>query len=264
MSESQAGRQYRFCEVTDDGPIRTVKLNRPEVMNALTSEASHELEEVWNEFASRNDLWVGILGAAGDKAFCTGMDLKAQAAGKRGHPKTGFGGLTLRFDLNKPVIAAVNGYALGGGFEIALACDLIVASENAVFGLTEARVGLLAAAGGVHRLPRAIPQKVAMGMILTGSRMSARDAERYGLVNEVVPVGEALAGARRWAERIVECSPMAVRAAKEVIHRGFDEESLELAIRTIYPAHQANLDSQDYLEGPRAFAEKRKPVWQNR
>jgi len=257
--------EHQYCKVEDEGRIRVVTINRPEVMNALHSEAHHELERVWDEFAARDDLWVGIVTGAGPRAFSAGNDLKVQAAGKRGpRPKTGFGGLAYRFDLEKPLVAAVNGVAMGGGFEMALACDLIVASENAVFALPEPRVGLIAGGGGVHRLPRMIPRKQAMGMILTGRRVSAAEGKTLGFVNEVVAEGEALKAAKRWAQAILECSPMAVRASKQAVYRGLDEATLEQAVRTVYPAQQANLDSQDYIEGPRAFAEKRKPNWQNR
>jgi len=266
MTEKRVGSSgHLYCTVEDAGRVRIVTLNRPEVMNALHSEASHELETVWDEFAARDDLWVGIVTGAGDRAFSAGNDLKIQAAGKRGpRPRSGFAGLTYRFDLNKPVIAAVNGVAMGGGFELALACDIIVASENAVFALPEPRVGLIAGGGGVHRLPRMIPEKQALGMILTGRRVPASEGRALGFVNEVVAAGEALAAAKRWAQAILECSPMAVRASKEAVYRGLDEPSLEKAVRTVYPAQQANLESQDYLEGPKAFAEKRKPNWQNR
>lgn len=261
----RSNSQRNYCKVEDAGRLRIVTLNRPEVMNALHSAASHELAAVWDEFAARDDLWVGIVTGAGDRAFSAGNDLKVQAAGKRGpRPHSGFGGLAHRFDLTKPVIAAVNGVAMGGGFEMALACDLIIASENAVFALPEPRVGLIAGGGGVHRLPRMIPCKQALGMILTGRRVTAKEGLELGFVNEVVPVGEALAAAKRWAQMILECSPMAVRASKEAVYRGFDEPSLEKAVRTVYPAQQANLDSQDYIEGPKAFAEKRKPNWQNK
>jgi enoyl-CoA hydratase/carnithine racemase len=265
MPATSAGAAYQYCKVEDEGRLRIVTLNRPEVMNALHSEASHELEKVWDEFAARDDLWVGIVTGAGERAFCAGNDLKIQAAGKRGpRPRSGFGGLAWRFDLNKPVIAAVNGVAMGGGFEMALACDIIVATDNAVFALPEPRVGLIAGGGGVHRLPRMIPQKQALGMILTGRRVSAKEGRELGFVNEVVPAGEVIAAARRWAQMILECSPMAVRASKEAIYRGMDELTLEKAIKTIYPAQQANVESQDYIEGPKAFAEKRKPNWRNR
>lgn len=255
----------KYCRVEDEGRLRIVTLNRPEVMNALHSEAHFELEKVWDEFAANPELWVAIVTGAGDRAFSAGNDLKVQAAGKRGPtPPSGFAGLTARFDLDKPLIAAVNGVAMGGGFEIALACDLIIAAENAVFALPEPRVGLVAGAGGVHRLPRMIGQKQALGMILTGRRVSAAEGKALGFVNEVVPQGQALEGAKRWAAMILECSPLAVRASKQCVYAGLDEPTLQKAIGTMYPAQQRNRDSQDFIEGPRAFAEKRKPNWQNR
>jgi enoyl-CoA hydratase/carnithine racemase len=255
---------YRFCTVEDEGRVRVVTINRPEVLNALHSEAHWEFDQVWNEFAAREDLWVGVITGAGERAFSAGNDLKVQAAGGRGpRPKTGFAGLTSRFDLEKPLLAAVNGIAMGGGFETALACDIIVAAENAVFALPEPRVGLIAGSG-VHRLPRMIPRKQALGMILTGRRVSAAEGMRLGFVNEVVPPGEALAAARRWAAQILECSPMAVRASKQVVHQSLDEPTLAAAMNRTYPAQDANLRSQDYIEGPRAFAERRKPNWRNR
>jgi crotonobetainyl-CoA hydratase len=255
----------KYCRVEDEGRLRIVTLNRPEVMNALHSEAHAELAQVWDEFAADPELWVAIVTGAGDRAFSAGNDLKVQAAGRRGPtPPSGFAGLTLRFDLDKPLIAAVNGIAMGGGFEIALACDLIVAAENAVFALPEPRVGLVAGAGGVHRLPRMIGQKQALGMILTGRRVSAAEGKALGFVNEVVPQGEALAGAKRWAAMILECSPLAVRASKQCVYAGLDEPTLAQAITTMYPAQQRNRDSEDYIEGPKAFAEKRKPEWRNR
>ncbi|MGH7210560.1 MAG: enoyl-CoA hydratase-related protein, partial [Acetobacteraceae bacterium] len=136
--------------------------------------------------------------------------------------------------------------------------------ENAVFALPEPRVGLIAGAGGVHRLPRAIPRKLALGLILTGRRVPAAEGAALGFVNEVVPEGEALNAARRWASLILECSPMAVRASKQAVYRGLAEPTVEQAIRTMYPAQKANAESADYIEGPRAFAEKRKPEWKNK
>src|SRR5471030_1756000 len=256
---------HQFCTVQDEGRLRIVTLNRPEVLNACHADANDELAAVWDEFAERDDLWVGIITGAGGRAFSAGNDLKIQASGRRGpRPATGFAGLSHRFDLDKPLIAAVNGVAMGGGFETALACDIIIAAENAVFALPEPRVGLIAGAGGVHRLPRSIPIKQAMGMILTGRRVPAREGYQLGFVTEVVPTGQALEAAKRWAALILECSPKAVRASKQASYCGMEEPTLEHAMRTIYPAQQENIESQDYIEGPKAFAEKRKPNWMNR
>src|ERR1700736_335253 len=253
-----------FCTVQDEGRLRIVTLNRPEVLNALHADANDELSAVWDEFAERDDLWVGIVTGAGGRAFSAGNDLKVQAAGKRRpNGPNGFAGLSHRFDLDKPLIAAVNGVAMGGGFETALACDIIIAAENAVFALPEPRVGLIAGSG-VRRLPRMIPQKQALGMILTGRRVSAFEGKELGFVNEVVPQGQALDAAKRWAALILECSPMAIRASKQSVYRSLDEPTLQAAMTTAYPAVKENLESQDYIEGPRAFAERRKPNWQNR
>src|SRR3984957_10948367 len=257
--------EHRFCRVEDEGRVRIVTINRPEVMNALHSEAHWEFDQVWNEFAADPELWVGIITGEGPRAFSAGNDLKVQAAGGRGpRPAPGCAGLSPRFTLDKPLIAAVNGVAMGGGFETALACDIIIAAENAIFALPEPRVGLIAGGGGVHRLPRTIPVKKAMGMILTGRRVPAREGFELGFVTEVVPEGQALDAAKRWAGMILECSPKAVRASKQASYRGLDEQKLQTAMRTVYPAQQENIDSQDYIEGPRAFAEKRKPNWQNK
>src|SRR5215475_2334905 len=160
---------YEFVKVEREGPVTVVTLNRPEVMNALHSPAHFELGEVFDAFRDDPEQWVAIVTGAGDRAFSAGNDLKHQASGgKMGSPPSGFAGLTTRFDLTKPLIAAVNGVAMGGGFEIALCCDVLVAAEHARFGLPEPKVGLMAAAGGAQRLPRHIPLKVAMGMMLTG------------------------------------------------------------------------------------------------
>ena len=256
--------EREFCTVERDGRLLIVTLNRPERYNALHWPAHFELAEVWDEFAADPGLWVAIVTGAGDKAFCAGNDLRFQAEGNvRKRCPTGFAGLTDRYDLNKPVIAAVNGFAMGGGFEVALACDLIVAAENAVFALPEPRVGLMAGAGGVHRLPRIIGQKRALGMILTGRRVGAEEGRELGFVNEVVPEGEAVAGARRWAEQILECAPISIRASKEAVYAGANEATLQTAIARTYEEQHVLIGSADYIEGPKAFAEKRPPVWRN-
>jgi crotonobetainyl-CoA hydratase len=222
---------------------------------------------VFDAFAADPDQWVAIVTGAGDRAFSAGNDLKYQAAGgKLSWPKSGFAGLTARFDLDKPLIAAVNGIAMGGGFEIALACDIIVASEAAVFALPEPRVGLAALAGGLHRLPREIGAKQALGMILTGRRVSAAEGKALGFVNEVVPAAGLMEAAKAWAKQILELSPMSIRASKQAVYRGLAESSLAdaLANQRSYPAIAAMSKSEDFIEGPRAFAEKRPPQWKGK
>jgi enoyl-CoA hydratase/carnithine racemase len=258
---------YEFVRVDREGPVTVVTLNRPEVMNALHSPAHFELDEVFNDFAADPQQWVAIVTGAGERAFSAGNDLKHQAGGgKMASPPSGFAGLTSRFDLDKPLIAAVNGVAMGGGFEIALACDIIIAADSAVFALPEPRVGLAALAGGMHRLPRAIGLKRAMGMILTARRVPAAEGQELGFVNAVVPAADLMAEARRWARMICECSPMSIRASKEAVMKGLDEPTLEAAIRGQgkYPAVGALFTSEDFREGPLAFSQKRAPQWKGR
>ena len=178
---------YQFLKTAIDGHILEVTINRPEVYNALHPPSQQEFHEVWNEFSDDEGLWIGIITGSGEKAFSAGNDLKYQAeGGKMESVSSGFAGLTSRYDLNKPIIAAVNGVAMGGGFEIALACDLIIASDNATFALPEPKVGLAALAGGMHRLPRQIGMIRAMGMMLTGRTVKAEEGKDLGFLNEVV------------------------------------------------------------------------------
>lgn len=251
-----------FCRVERDGHVTTITITRPEVMNALHPPASRALSEAFDAFVADPAARVAILTGAGEKAFSAGNDLKSQAAGNKiDGPATGFAGITSRFDNPKPVIAAVNGLALGGGFEIVLACDLAIASENASFGLPEPRVGLAALAGGLHRLPRQIGLKPAMGILLTGRRVGAQEALALGIVNEVVAPGELLPAARRWADLICECSPASIRTTKRVVEEGLAHAGLQAAMEARYDAIGQLLKSPDFVEGPRAFAEKRNPNW---
>lgn len=258
---------FEHCVAERDGRVLTVTINRPERMNALHPPANAELAQIFDGFAADPELWVAILTGAGERAFCAGNDLRWQAEGNAVTvPPSGFAGLTSRFDLDKPVIAAVNGVAMGGGFEIALACDLIVAADSASFALPEPRVGLAALAGGLHRLPRQIGLKRAMGMILTARPVTAEEGERLGFVHQVVPPADLLTATRALAEAICELSPMSIRASKAVVHAGLDEAALSKAYanQMNHPAVAALWRSADLKEGPLAFAQKRKPVWTGR
>ncbi len=207
-----------FTTTEQDGHVLIVTINRPERMNALHPMANAEMGAIFDMFENNPDLWVAIVTGAGDRAFSAGNDLVYQAEGNpKWYPPMGFGGLTGRHNRTKPVIAAVNGVAMGGGFEIALSCDLIIASENARFALPEPKVGLAALAGGLQRLPRQIGLKNAMGMILTGRHVFAAEGKELGFVNEVVAEGEALNAAKKWAGMMLECSPVSLRASLEVV-----------------------------------------------
>lgn len=247
-----------------DGTTLRVTINRPEAMNALDPDAHRDLEIIFDGYAERQDLRVAVITGAGEKAFCAGSDLKArETAGGDDLPDTGFAGLTERFDLNKPVIAAVNGHAIGGGLEIVLACDLAIAVRHAKFGLPEPRVGL-AATGGLHQLARQIPLKHAMEIALTGRMFSADEACRYGLINQVVDAGELSSAVNALIAELNRCAPLSLRATKQIIRKGLSAGSLQAAFKARYPALDDMLASDDAREGPRAFIEKRKPIWQGR
>jgi enoyl-CoA hydratase/carnithine racemase len=258
----------QFIKVDKHDHVTTITLDRPEVMNAINQAMHQELQDAFDAYAADPKQQVCVVTGAGSRAFCAGSDLKEHAAtaNKRAYPKSGYAGLIERWDLDKPVIAAVNGLALGGGFEVALACDLIVASQTATFGLPEPLVGAVALGGGLHRLVRQIGLKPAMGLILGSRRVSADDGLRFGFVNEVAPADTLWEAVGRWCEDILRASPMAIRASKQAAMLGQNEASLADALRhqNSYPAWVDWQSSDDAQEGPRAFAEKRAPMWKGR
>ena len=255
---------YEFCTTVCSGNILEVTINRPESHNALHPDAHDELGEIFDVFEDDDNLWVAIITGAGDKAFCTGNDLKYTASGKpMWIPKTGFAGLTSR-RRRKPLIAAINGFAMGGGMEIALASDIVIAAENAIFALPEVKVGLVAGAGGIQRLARQIPLKRAMDLLLTGRQFSAEEAERLDIINQVVPTGEAMQAARKYAARLCENSPSSIRLTKEILNETASYASIDDAVWDMPTAINNLFTSEDFMEGPRAFAEKRKPRWTGR
>lgn len=257
--------EFEYCLVKRDGHVLEVIINRPDSRNSLTPEANFELEHIFNLYEKDRSLWCAIITGAGDKAFCSGNDLKYTMTGKPlWTPETGFAGLTHRKKRLKPVIAAVNGYAFGGGLEIALACDIIVADETAKFALPEVKSGLIAAAGGIFRLPKTIPPPIAKEMILTGRAMHIDEAVHHGLVNYKTDAGKVLEKAREVADQICAASPTAVTASLEMMHEGSDILDPAEALDRPTNAVMRFAASEDLMIGLTAFAMKQKPKWKNR
>ncbi len=260
---------YELIEVEKKGRLTIITINRPEVMNAMSPPTSAEMSEALDEFSGDEDQWVCILTGAGDRAFSAGNDLKWQA--EHGPAKViqevmkikgGQGGICRRYDCYKPIIAAVNGLALGGGFEVALSCDIIIAAEHAEFGFPEPRVGTIAVENGIYRLTRRIPYHAAMGILLASKRITAQQALRYGLVNEVVPLNDLMPTAESWAAEIMKGAPLSIQATKEAAVRGYDRPIDE--IEGLFPLTMKMYASKDHIEGAVAFAQKRPPKWKGR
>jgi enoyl-CoA hydratase/carnithine racemase len=261
---------YEKITLEERGHIAIITINRPERMNAIDPQTSKELHEAWSHFRDTDDLWVGVITGAGDRAFSAGNDLVAMSQAQQtgdtaamAHGGAAFGGITRGFECWKPIIAAINGYCLAGGLEIALSCDIRVASENASFGLPEPTRGIIPGAGGTQRLPRMVPMAVAMKLLMTGGRIDARAALAAGLVSDVVPQDQLLSKAREIAEEICSCGPLAVRAIKEAAIRG-REMSLDEGLALESEKSREIGRTEDAREGPLAFAQKRKPEYKGR
>jgi crotonobetainyl-CoA hydratase len=245
--------------------IAWVTIERPEVMNAIDAASEKELQSIWSAIEDNRSLRAVVLTGSGERAFSTGADMKG-GSGARGidywaMPRPGgFGGIALRETLDIPVIARVNGHAVGGGFEMVLGCDLVIAADHATFGLPEARVGRLPLDGGMTLLQRQIPYRQAMGMLMTGRRIKAAEAFSMGLINEVVPMAELDAAVARWLGDILACAPLSIRATKQVVRRTAQLTAQEAQALRL-PALVDALNSEDADEGVCAFVEKRKPVW---
>ncbi len=254
------------------GAVLVITLNRPKV-NAIDFTLSRMLNDAIVTLRDDSDLRVGLLTATGDRVFSAGWDLKAVDSGEQQLDNWweadvdlpgGFAGLTEMWDLNKPVIVALNGLTIGGGFELAMACDLIIAADHVEFALPEMPLGMVPDAGAIQRLPRRLPYNIAMEMLLLGRRMSAEEAAQRGLVNAVVPADTLMTRAREWADQIADSAPLAVQTVKEVL-RAIEGDTVENAFQTMrtgdLPVYRKMLKSEDAKEGVRAFVEKRKPIF---
>jgi len=255
-----------LLDYTKEGKIATFTINRPDSMNALNLQVVKEWHEAMIDFRDDDDLWVGIITGAGDKAFCAGADIKELLPflAENGHKLWAFPTTHTRLmDMWKPLIAAINGFCLGGGLEIALGCDIRIAGEKARIGVPEVTLGLIPGDGGTQRLPRVVPRCKAAEMLLMGKMFDAQEAYRIGLVNTVVPPEEVMPTAKEWAETICKAGPLAVRAAKQAMVRGC-EMSLEDGLRLEFMLNAYITSTEDFKEGTTAFAEKRKPVYKGK
>jgi len=259
---------FKNITIERRGRLAYVTINRPERRNAIDPDTSRELSQAFNAFKDDDDLWLAVLTGAGDQAFSAGADLVAMAqafaAGGEGmRYDTPFGGITRGFECWKPIIAAINGYCLAGGLELALSCDIRIAAEHATFGLPEPKRAIIPAAGGTQRLPRAVPLAFAMELLLTGERFDAQTALRFGLVSRVVPADRLLPTVDEVARQILECGPLAVRAVKQAALQG-RQMSLEDGFKLESELAGKVFRSEDAREGPTAFAQKRKPEYKGR
>lgn len=263
---------YEFIKTHTEGNIFVLTINRPDVMNAISPAASHEMADALDKFEADDDLWVGIITGAGDVAFCSGGDISEMAKAETHEdyqmPPSGYGGMTLRTGCYKPVIAAVNGFAFGGGFEVALASDIIIAANTATFGLPEPKIGTAAVAGGIHRLVRQIGLKPAMEILLLAKTIDAQQAKDLNIVNQVVAPEDLMETAMKMAKKISYNAPLAVRFTKQCALEGLELAGVDAAQQAQadgkFDLMDVMMQSEDIREGLNAFLEKRKPVWKGK
>ena len=250
---------YKNIKTSINKQLLEIYINRPDKMNAINPETSMELKHIFEQFKSNDNLKVAILSGSGEKAFSAGNDLKHIRSDS--DPKVPFGGITSDYICYKPIIAAINGFALGGGLEIALSCDILIASDKSTFGFPEPKVGLFAGAGGAAKLAKLIPQKLALSLLLTGKLINSTEAKNIGIISEIVPAKDILNRAREIANEILKCSPLAISATKQIIYNEYPTDYDPDDIEKKYSEVIKLRDSNHFNIGKKAFANKEDPAW---
>ena len=250
---------YKNIKTSINKQLLEIYINRPDKMNAINPETSMELKHIFEQFKSNDNLKVAILSSSGEKAFSAGNDLKHIRSDS--DPKVPFGGITSDYICYKPIIAAINGFALGGGLELALSCDILIASDKSTFGFPEPKVGLFAGAGGAAKLAKLIPQKLALSLLLTGKLINSIEANKIGLISEIVPVKDILKRAREIANEILKCSPLAISATKQIIYNEYPTDHDPINIEKVYSEVIKLRNSNHFNIGKKAFANKEDPIW---
>tara|TARA_B100001179_G_scaffold56152_1_gene38384 strand:- start:2637 stop:3398 length:762 start_codon:yes stop_codon:yes gene_type:complete len=250
---------YKNIKTSINKQLLEIYINRPDKMNAINPETSMELKHIFEQFKSNDNLKVAILSGSGEKAFSAGNDLKHIRSDS--DPKVPFGGITSDYICYKPIIAAINGFALGGGLEIALSCDILIASDKSTFGFPEPKVGLFAGAGGAAKLAKIIPQKLALSLLLTGKLINSTEAKNIGLISEIIPAKDILNRAREIANEILKCSPLAISATKQIIYNEYPTDYDPDDIEKKYSEVIKLRDSNHFNIGKKAFANKEDPAW---
>ena len=250
---------YKNIKTSINKQLLEIYINRPDKMNAINPETSMELKHIFEQFKSTDNLKVAILSGSGEKAFSAGNDLKHIRSDS--DPKVPFGGITSDYICYKPIIAAINGFALGGGLELALSCDILIASDKSTFGFPEPKVGLFAGAGGAAKLAKLIPQKLALSLLLTGKLINSIEANNIGLISEIVPAKDILKRAREIANEILKCSPLAISATKQIIYNEYPTDHDPGNIEKVYSEVIKLRNSNHFNIGKKAFANKEDPIW---